>query len=101
MAIPPKRDANGCQSNCLESGRLGHALLDHLLGQRSVESCEVVELGFISREALALGAQLRLKAAQLSFGKQGFDAIPAGPAVARAHSEHLSTPSGDSRGDAA
>ncbi len=46
------------------SGRLGHPLLDDLVGERSVEFGQMVELGLVGRQALALRPQLGLQSAR-------------------------------------
>src|SRR5690349_4956233 len=81
----------------LSSGRLGNALLDHLVGKRTVELGQMVELGLVSCKALALRAELGLEARKLGFGNQGVDPVPACPAVARSHAEHLASSACDCR----
>ena len=61
----------------------GTRLLDDLVGERAVELGQMVELGLVGRQALALRAQLGLEARQLGLRDQRVDPVPAGPAVAR------------------
>src|SRR5207302_1122850 len=72
--------------------RFRHPLLDDLVGKRAVELGEVVELGFVGCQPLALRAELGFEPRQLGLRDQSLDPVPAGPAVARCHAQHLSAP---------
>src|SRR5690349_897427 len=61
----------------------------------------MVELGLVSRQALALGAKLGFQARELGLRDQRLDSVPPGPAVSWAHAEHLPAPPCYRRGDPA